>query len=89
MTEGVPTVDYADRLANNLDTFMAVHRADLGVMMMALDRAVDLILMDMLMAGFEEIKTIAMQSLEEIGDKTYDELREGFAQYLKAQEASE
>lgn len=84
-----PEVDYADRLGNNLDIFMAVHRADLGVMMMALDRDVDLILMDMLMAGFNEIKTVAMQSLEQMGDKTYDELRDGFSQYLKAQEASE
>lgn len=55
----------ADRLANNLDVFMQVHRADLVAMALTLDIDVDLLLMDMVAAGYQEVKTRAMQSLQE------------------------
>lgn len=54
-----------ERMFGNLDVFMQVHRADLVAMSVALDMDVDLLLMDMIVAGFEEIKTRAIQSLED------------------------
>lgn len=61
----------ADRLAGNLDVFLKVHRADLIAMSLTLDIDVDLLLMDMMAAGFQEVKTRAMQSLQ---DGKYDTL---------------
>lgn len=53
----------ADRLAGNLDTFMMVHKADLVAMCLTMDLDVDLLLMDMVAAGYQEVKTRAMQML--------------------------
>ena len=53
----------AERLSGNMDAFMKTHRADIAAMCISLDLDVDLIIMDMVMAGYEEIRTRAMQMM--------------------------
>lgn len=60
-------VDQGQRMADNIEVFMNVHKAELLEMWAVLEQDIDLIIMDMLMAGFDEIKTRAVQICEQEG----------------------
>lgn len=80
----IPEVDKGQRFADNLDLFMDVHRAELTVMCAVLDQDADLVLMDMFICGFEEIKTRAMQTAEH-DDMDYNRLVEQMKEFIKAE----
>ena len=65
MSEEVPEVDYSDRLASNLQTFINAHKAELIVQSNALELDVDLLIMEYIVNGFNAVKSIAYQELEQ------------------------
>lgn len=66
--EGPVEVDVAERMASNLDVFMESHRAHLIAICTELEQDVDLVLMDMLCCGFNEVMGRAQQMAEENGE---------------------
>lgn len=78
----VPEVDYAQRLGDSLDAFLTAHRADLGAMMCALDTDVDMLIMDMLMAGYEEMQSRAVMLMTHDG-KDYAALVDEFKELVE------
>lgn len=83
-----PEVDYADRLASNLDTFMHVHKAEIVLMSDVLKLDVDLTLMEYIVHGFNAVKAIVMQGLENEGADYVVKLAE-YKAMITAKEAIE
>lgn len=84
MTE--PEVDYATRLANNLDAFMNIHKAEIVLMADVLNLDVDLLLMEYVMSGYNSVKGICMEALERDGKDYIVKLAE-YKAMIRAKEA--
>lgn len=86
MTE--PEVDIAVRLANNLDAFMNVHKAEIILMADVLKLDVDLLLMEYVMSGYNAVKGICMEALERDGKDYIVKLAE-YKAMIRAKEAAD
>ena len=84
MTE--PEVDYGTRMANNLDVFMNIHKAEIVLMADVLDLDVDLLLMEYVMSGYNAVKGICMEALERDGKDYVVKLAE-YKAMIRAKEA--
>lgn len=62
-----PETDSAQMLADRLDEFFKARRIELAIMCTELGVSIDNLIMDMLMAGYNEIDGIVKQSMENNG----------------------
>ena len=80
-----PEVDVADRAMNNMESFIHKHRAELFNICVVVHKDPEVVLLDMLMSGFEVIRNEVQQALE-VSNEEWAEVAESTDNILKIME---
>ena len=77
-----PEVDKAQRLVDNMETFIHTHASELFIMTSVLNKDIDEIIMDMLLEGYATIRAQAQQ-MTEVSNNDWDKIIEATDKVVK------
>lgn len=79
----VPEVDKAQRLVDNMETFIHTHASELFIMTSVLNKDIDEIIMEMLLEGYGTIRARAQQ-MTEVSNEGWDRIIEATDKAVEA-----
>ena len=78
-----PAVDKAQRLVDNMETFIHTHASELFIMTSVLNEDIDEIIMEMLLEGYGTIRARAQQ-MTEVSNEGWDRIIEATDKAVEA-----
>lgn len=78
-----PEVDKAQRLVDNMETFIHTHASELFIMTSVLNKDIDEIIMEMLLEGYGTIRSRAQQ-MTEVSNEGWDRIIEATDKAVEA-----